>query len=199
MILRSVTVTMMLFMAMAGSYLLLPYYLQFVQGYETMEYGFILIANSVGMMVMGPIVGKLADRTGKNKRFIVAGALVCAAGFYMMMLYNDSTGIAWILISLFIMGAGIGMAMVACTNLSFEYITEGQNGQLSGITNTFRQAGSSAGVAILNAVFMAFIVTVPAVDLIPGFKHAFFVAIIIALLAFVVGMGLRDKERGPSS
>lgn len=199
MILKSITVTMLLFMAMAGSYLLLPYYLQYVQGYETMEYGFILIANSIGMMIMGPIVGKLADRTGRNKRFIVAGALVCAVGFYMMMLYNDSTGLGWILLSLFVMGAGVGMAMVACTNLSFEYITEGQNGQLSGITNTFRQAGSSAGVAILNAVFMAFIVTVPAVNLIPGFKHAFFVAIIIALLAFVIGMGLRDKERNASS
>ncbi len=199
MILRSITVTMLLFMAMAGSYLLLPYYLQYVQGYETMEYGFILIANSIGMMIMGPIVGKLADRTGRNKRFIVAGALVCAVGFYMMMLYNDSTGLGWILLSLFVMGAGIGMAMVACTNLSFEYITEGQNGQLSGITNTFRQAGSSSGVAILNAVFMGFIVTVPAVNLIPGFKHAFFVAIIIALLAFVIGMGLKDKERASSS
>jgi EmrB/QacA subfamily drug resistance transporter len=199
MILRSVTATMLLFMAMAGSYLLLPYYLQFVQGYETMEYGFILIANSVGMMVMGPIVGKLADRTGKNKRFIVAGALVCALGFYMMMLYDEGTGLGWILISLFVMGAGIGMAMVACTNLSFEYIAEGQNGQLSGITNTFRQAGSSAGVAILNAVFMGFVVTVPDIDLIPGFRHAFFVAIIISLLAFVVGMGLKDKERTSSS
>ena len=199
MILRSITVTMLLFMAMAGSYLLLPYYLQYVQGYETMEYGFILIANSIGMMIMGPIVGKLADRTGRNKRFIVAGALVCAVGFYMMMLYNDSTGLGWILLSLFVMGAGIGMAMVACTNLSFEYITGGQNGQLSGITNTFRQAGSSSGVAILNAVFMGFIVTVPAVNLIPGFKHAFFVAIIIALLAFVIGMGLKDKERTSSS
>ena len=196
---RSVIVTMLLFMAMAGSYLLLPYYLQFVQGYETMEYGFILIANSIGMMVMGPTVGKLADRTGKNKRFIVAGALVCAAGFYMMMMFDQNTGLAWILVSLFVMGAGIGMALVACTNLSFEYISEGQNGQLSGITNTFRQAGSSSGVAILNAIFMAFIVTTTPVDLVPGFKHAFFFAIIIALLAFVIGMGLKDKEKNVSS
>jgi len=196
---RSVIVTMLLFMAMAGSYLLLPYYLQFVQGYETMEYGFILIANSIGMMVMGPTVGKLADRTGKNKRFIVAGALVCAAGFYMMMMFDQNTGFAWILVSLFVMGAGIGMALVACTNLSFEYISEGQNGQLSGITNTFRQAGSSSGVAILNAIFMAFIVTTTPVDLVPGFKHAFFFAIIIALLAFVIGMGLKDKEKNVSS
>jgi EmrB/QacA subfamily drug resistance transporter len=192
---RSCLVAMLLFMAMAGSYLLLPYYLQFVQGYETMEYGFILIANSVGMMIMGPIVGKLADRTGKNKRFVVAGALVCAVGFYMMMLFDANTGLPWILISLFVMGAGIGMALVASTNLAFEYISEGQNGQLSGLTNTFRQAGSSSGVAILNAVFMAFIVTSPAVNLIPGFKHAFFIAIIIALLGFVVAMGLRDKPR----
>jgi len=192
---RSSLVAMLLFMAMAGSYLLLPYYLQFVQGYETMEYGFILIANSVGMMIMGPIVGKLADRTGKNKRFVVAGALVCAVGFYMMMLFDANTGLPWILISLFVMGAGIGMALVASTNLAFEYISEGQNGQLSGLTNTFRQAGSSSGVAILNAVFMAFIVTSPAVNLIPGFKHAFFIAIIIALLGFVVAMGLRDKPR----
>jgi len=191
---RSITVAMLLFMAMAGSYLLLPYYLQFVQGYETMEYGFILIANSVGMMVMGPVVGRIADRTGKNRIFVVVGAVVCALGFYMMMLFNNNTGLAWILISLFVMGAGIGMALVASTNLSFGYISEGQNGQLSGLTNTFRQAGSSAGVAILNAVFMAFIITVPAVDLIPGFKHAFFVAIIISLLAFIVAMGLRDKE-----
>ena len=196
---RSVIVTMLLFMAMAGSYLLLPYYLQFVQGYETMEYGFILIANSIGMMVMGPTVGKLADRTGKNKRFIVAGALVCAAGFYMMMMFDQNTGLAWILVSLFVMGAGIGMALVACTNLSFEYISEGQNGQLSGITNTFRQAGSSSGVAILNAIFIAFIVTTTPVDLVPGFKHAFFFAIIIALLAFVIGMGLKDKEKNVSS
>jgi len=198
MILRSIVVTMFLFMAMAGSYLLLPYYLQFVQGYETMEYGFILIANSVGMMVMGPIVGRLADRTGKNKRFIVAGALVCALGFYMMMQYGRDTGLVWILLSLFVMGAGVGMAMVASTNLSFGYITDGQNGQLSGITNTFRQAGSSAGVAILNAVFMGFIITSPTVNLIPGFRHAFFFAIVIALLAFVVGMGLKDKERTDS-
>ena len=196
---RSITVAMLLFMAMAGSYLLLPYYLQFVQGYETMEYGFILIANSVGMMVMGPVVGRIADRTGKNRIFVVVGALVCALGFYMMMLFSNDTGLAWILVSLFVMGAGIGMALVASTNLSFGYISEGQNGQLSGLTNTFRQAGSSAGVAILNAVFMAFIVTVPAVDLIPGFKHAFFVAIIISMLAFVVAMGLRDNEIGTTA
>ena len=89
------------------------------------------------------------------------------------------------------------MAMVASTNLSFEYVSESENGQLSGLTNTFRQAGSSAGVAILNCVFMSGIVILGPMtyDLIPGLKHAFFIAMIICLMAFVVSMGLKDKER----
>ncbi len=193
---RSCLLVMMLFMAMAGSYLLLPYYLQFVQGYETMEYGFILISNSIGMMAVGPLVGKLSDRTGQNKRFAVLGTLVCALGFFMMTRYTADTGLVWILVSLFVMGAGIGMAMVSTTNLSFEYIQPSENGQLSGLTNTFRQAGSSAGVAILNAVFTAgIVVTATDIDLIPGFKHAFFIAIIISLIAFVIAMGLKDKPK----
>ena len=126
---------------------------------------------------------------------MVAEALICALGFYMMMLFDNDTGLPWALMSLFVMGAGIGMFLVASTNLSFEYITESQNEQLSGLTNTFRQAGSSSGVAILNATFIAFIVTVPAIDLIPGFKHAFFMAIVISLFAFIVTMGLKDKEK----
>ena len=194
---RCCLITMMLFMSMAGSYLLIPYYLGYVQGYETIEYGFILIANSIGMMAVGPLVGKIADRTGQSKKFVVLGTIVCALGFFMMMGYSNDTGLVWILISLFVMGAGVGMAMVASTNLSFEYVSESENGQLSGLTNTFRQAGSSAGVAILNCVFMSGIVILGPMtyDLIPGLKHAFFIAMIICLLAFVVSMGLKDKER----
>jgi len=199
MILRCCTVTMLLFMTMAGSYLLLPYYLGFVKGYETVQYGFILIANSVGMMAAGPVVGRIADRTGQNRVFVVAGTLTCALGFFLMTRFQADTGLPLILIALFVMGAGAGMALVSSTNLSFGYISESENSQLSGLVNTFRQAGNSSGVAILNAVFMSFIVLAPTIDLMPGFRHAFFVAMIIALVAFVVAAGLRDNAPAAGS
>ena len=192
---RANMVGMILFMAMAGSYLLLPYYLQFVQGYETMQYGLILIANSIGMMVAGPMVGRIADRTGNNKVFVVAGALTSALGFFLMTLFDNDTQLWYILLSLFVMGAGMGMALVGSTNLAFGYIHEGENGQLSGLTNTYRQAGSSAGVAILNAIFMSSIILVPTIDLIPGFRHAFFAAVLIAMVGFVFAMSLKDKPK----
>ena len=192
---RAIIVSMLLFMAMAGSYLLLPYYLQFVQGYETMQYGLILIANSVGMMASGPLVGRIADRTGNNRVFVVAGSLIAALGFFLMTMFKVDTQLWFILLALFIMGAGMGMALVGSTNLAFGYIKEGENGHLSGLTNTFRQAGSSAGVAILNAIFMGSIIIEPTINLIPGFRHAFFAAVLISMLGFVFAMTLKDRPK----
>ena len=196
-VLKANMITMFLFMAMAGSYLLLPYYLGYVKGMETVEYGFVLIANSVGMMAAGPAVGRITDRTGDNRTFAAAGAVLAALGFFLMMGFDADTGLAYILLALFVMGAGVGMAMVAATNLAYSHITPGENGSLSGQTTTFRQAGSSAGVAILNAVFIANLSlgagSVSGI-LEPGFRHAFFVALLMGLAAFVLAMASRNAS-----
>ena len=196
-VLKANLITMVMFMAMAGSYLLLPYYFGYVQGMETVEYGFILIANSVGMMAVGPVVGRIMDRTGNNRIFCIAGALVATLGFIMMMEFDGGTGIAFILLALFVMGAGMGMTLVSATNLAYGFVSESENGQLSGQTTTFRQAGSSAGVAILNAVFMSNIAIGAATTgaiLMPGFRHAFFIAVLMTLTAFVIAMASKNAK-----
>ena len=196
-ILKANLVTMLMFMAMAGSYLLLPYYFGYLKGLSTAEYGFILIANSVGMMVSGPLVGRITDRTGDNRMFIIIGTLLATLGFVMMMSFGPDTGIPYILLALFVMGAGMGMALVCATNLAYGYITEEENGQLSGQTMTFRQAGSSAGVAILNAVFVANLAIgagSTAAVLMPGFRHAFFIAVVLSMIAFAVAMSSRNAK-----
>ncbi len=196
-ILKANVTTMFLFMAMAGSYLLLPYYLGYVKGMETAEYGFVLIANSAGMMAAGPVVGRIADRTGNPRVFAAAGSIIAALGFFMMMGFGEDTGLFYILLALFVMGAGVGMAMVAATNLAYGFVSVEENGQLSGQITTFRQAGSSSGVAVLNAVFMSNIAigagSVGAI-LMPGFRHAFFIAVLVSLAAFVVVMGARNAK-----
>ena len=182
---------------MAGSYLLLPYYFGYLKGMSTAEYGFILIANSVGMMASGPVVGRITDRTGDNRMFIIFGTLLAALGFIMMMGFGPDTGIPYILLALFVMGAGMGMALVCATNLAYGFISEEENGQLSGQTMTFRQAGSSAGVAILNAVFVANLALgagTTAAVMMPAFRHAFFIAVILALAAFTVAMAMRNAK-----
>ena len=189
---------MLMFMAMAGSYLLLPYYFEYLKGMETVEYGFILIANSAGMMASGPLVGKITDRTGDNRTFVIIGTVLAAIGFIMMMSFSPDTGLPYILLALFVMGAGLGMALVCSTNLAYGYIAEDENSQLSGQTQTFRQAGSSAGVAVLNAVFVANLAIgagSTAAVLMPAFRHAFFVAVVLAMMAFVIAMASKNAGK----
>ena len=201
-ILKANLVTMLTFMGMAGSYLLLPYYFEYLKGMETIEYGFVLIANSVGMMASGPLVGKITDRTGDNKTFVVLGTVFATVGFIMMMSFSPDTGLPYILLALFVMGAGIGMALVCATNLAYGYISgDEENSQLSGQTQTFRQAGSSAGVAVLNAVFVANLAIgagSTAAVLMPAFRHAFFVAVVISMVAFVIAMSSKNAKKPES-
>lgn len=193
---------LLIFGAMAGSYLLLPYYLLLGKGllgtdYATIKMGLVLIANSVGIMVSGPLVGKASDRTGRNKRFVTLGCLITAVGFGMMCLFGFETSYAYILITLFVMGFGVGMTLVASTNLAFSHTSDEDGGGLSGLVNTFRQAGSSIGVAVLNAIFIAGIATIHPIfegALIDGFRWAFIAAVIMALIAMAISLTAKDGE-----
>ena len=97
----------------------------------------------------------------------------------------------------FLLMMSVAMALVSCTSLAYGYIRPEENSQLSGQTTTFRQAGSSIGVAVLNATFMANLaygaVTVAGI-LEAGFKHAFFVAVVMALFGFVLAMSTRNAK-----
>ena len=189
-------VSMLLFMAMAGSYLLLPYYLELVLGYSTLEMGLILVANSVGMMLVGPTVGKISDKTGVNSGMVSIGCLIAAVSFLMMNRFGENTGLPFVIIALLLMGMGMGIALVASTNLSMRFAESGEEGQLSSIINTFRQAGSSAGVAIMESVFAIGIVlplVIPG-GLVYAFRPAFFVACLFCLAAFVCSRFTKDRE-----
>jgi EmrB/QacA subfamily drug resistance transporter len=196
-----------LFGAMAGSYLLVPYYLEYVMGYSQLEYGvalvgIIMIANSLGMLAVSPFVGKVADRTGRNRPLISAGCLVAALGFFMLSRLDQNSEIWLVLASLFVMGVGGGMALVASTNLAFSHIKEGEDGQVSGLINTFRQAGSSLGVSIMQLVFVSSItaagVALAVHPLFPGFGPAFLAATGMAVLAFLISLFAKDGPRRTS-
>jgi len=191
-------VALLLFAGMAGTYFLLPYFLELCQGYSTVEMGLIIIANSVGMMVVGPAVGRHSDRTGLNSRVVSLGCLIMAAGLLMMVHLAADTSLWYILLALFIMGAGTSIALVADTNLCLGYAEKDESGEVSGLINTFRQAGSTAGVAITEAVFAAS-VTFTALGFSPsalmtGFRPAFVVTTLLVLIAFVLSMHVKDRK-----
>jgi hypothetical protein len=54
---------------------------------------------------------------------------------------------------LFLYGAGVGLATAQLTSVILADVPVSQSGQASGLQSTFRQLGSSLGVALLGALF----------------------------------------------
>ncbi|WP_400260119.1 MFS transporter [Candidatus Methanomassiliicoccus intestinalis] len=202
-ILFSCIANLLMFGAMAGCYFFLPYYLEGVLRQTTMSAGLILVANSIGVMVAGILVGKLMDKSGECRKYALAGCLVTAVGFITMLSYDLNTSIIQVIATLLLMGFGMGLTLVPIGNIIFTHTVTGEEGAASSFINTFRQMGSSVGLAIMQAVFIAVwtinaILTRPELveRVIEGFHVVFIVCALFAVIAFVLMLIVRD---GPNS
>ena len=77
------TAMVLLFFSFAGISYLLPFYLEYVQGYAPSVAGLILTSLSVAMMVGGILAGVLYNRAGGRLLCIAAGISI-VAGYFLM-------------------------------------------------------------------------------------------------------------------
>ncbi len=68
---------MLMIISVFGAMLLLPLYLQAVRGESAFDSGLLLAPQGIGAMIVMPIAGQLADRTGVG-RIVVPGLLSCS-------------------------------------------------------------------------------------------------------------------------
>ena len=101
------------------------------------------------------------------------------------------------------MGFGMGFSLVPIGNSIFTHTIPGEEGAASSFINTFRQMGSSVGLAIMQAVFVAVwtidaILTKPQfIDrLVNSFHMVFIICALFALIACVLMLLSRD---GPNT
>ncbi len=94
---------------------LLPFYLQNLLGYSPSQVGWIIVADSVIIMIMAPIAGALSDRLGSRLLCTVGCAIVAVAQFFLATLDLDSS-LVRIILPLVIWG--IGWALFNAPNQS---------------------------------------------------------------------------------
>lgn len=143
------------------------------------------------------------DKSGECRKYALAGCLVTAVGFITMLSYDLNTSIIQVIATLLLMGFGMGLTLVPIGNIIFTHTVTGEEGAASSFINTFRQMGSSVGLAIMQAVFIAVwtinaILTRPELveRVIEGFHVVFIVCALFAVIAFVLMLIVRD---GPNS
>jgi EmrB/QacA subfamily drug resistance transporter len=153
----SVVGVMML--AQNGVVFSLPVFLQSVRGLDAFHTGLTLLPMSIMLFFVSPTAAALTKKID-HKRLVQAGLAVnFLALLALRWALRIDTPLAALIPGLTLYGIGLGLVLSQINNLTLSSVPVQEAGEASGVTNTFRQIGSSLGSAIIGAVLLTSIVT----------------------------------------
>ena len=125
---------------------LMPFYLQNILHFSPAQMGWILIANSVVIVMVAPIAGWMSDRFGSRLLCTVGSSLIVVGQFFIASLGLDSSIPAIILP---LMLSGLGWAVFNSPNQSaiLGSVPHDKLGTASGMNTTAARLGGAMGVA----------------------------------------------------
>jgi MFS family permease len=138
--------------AMFGGSVFLGQYFQIARGYSPTEAGLLTIPMMLGSLLGSAGSGQVITRTGRWKRFLVAGSLLLVAGLAMLGTIDHTTPIWHLSIFMALMGLGMGMLMQNLVLAVQNTVDVTQVGAASGAVAFFRSLGGAIGVSVLGAV-----------------------------------------------
>ena len=139
------------YLLMAGTFFVLPLYLQLVIGDNTLETGIKLLPVSVAMMIAAVAGSRAADRVSP-KRIVRIGLLLLFVGLIgtMATIDPDLSGAA-LAISLAFFGGGVGLIVSQLGNVVMSSVGEDKASEAGGLQGAAQSLGSSLGTALIGA------------------------------------------------
>ena len=135
-----------------GAIFIFPFYLELMREISVSGTGIIMLVPSLLMMLSGPVAGHLADRGG-SRSITMISILFMVMAFSMFFLLGKVEVLWFLILSLALMGAGIGAFLPPASRMILGSSPPSMEGISSGIMMTIRNCGSVLGVVILETAF----------------------------------------------
>ena len=137
---------------MFGAIIMLPLYLQIIQGNTATQAGLKLIPLMLGILSATVTSGRVITKTGKYKKFPIAGTIIMSIGLLLMTRLNLVTPYWEVAIYAIVVGAGLGLTMqtivIALQNdIDFKLL-----GIATSSNTFFRTLGGAFGTAIFGTI-----------------------------------------------
>ena len=130
-------------------------YLQVVRGYNAIETGVIFTAATLGILISSLAAERLAKRYAQ-RTLIVAGFVVTVAGIGLLIgLVYASDRIVAFVPGLALIGLGLGVMLTPSVNVVQSSFPEELQGEISGLSRSVSNLGSSFGTAIAGTILVA--------------------------------------------
>jgi len=161
-------------------------FLQTVRGYNAIQTGVIFTAATVGVLVSSLAAERLAKRRAQ-KSLIIVGFVVTIAGIALLLaLVGAASRVVAFAPGLLLIGLGLGVMLTPSVNLVQSSFPEQLQGEISGLSRSVSNLGSSFGTAIAGTILVS--------DLASGNTSYVLAMVALAVLALI---GLAAAVRLP--
>ncbi|MGV1007822.1 MAG: MFS transporter [Dermatophilaceae bacterium] len=144
-----------------GTSFVVAAYLQVVRGYNAITTGVIFTAATVGILASSLAAERLAKRFAQ-RTLIMAGFVVTIVGVGVLIAMAGGSASAWAFTpGLLLIGLGIGAMLTPSVNVVQSSFGEAEQGEISGLSRSVSNLGSSLGTAIAGTVLVAGIAATP--------------------------------------
>src|SRR5215472_11295712 len=131
-----------------GTSFVVSVYLQVVRHYNAIQTGVIFTAATVGILLSSLAAGRLAKRF-RQRSLILAGFVTAIAGIIALVAMVKGNPGAWYFApGLFLIGVGLGVMLTPSVNVVQSAFPENLQGEISGLSRSVSNLGSSIGTAI---------------------------------------------------
>jgi MFS family permease len=168
-------------------------YLQTVRGYNAVETGVVFTAATVGVLLASLAAERLARRR-RQRSLIMAGFMVTVVGIGLLLaLVEASSRVVAFAPGLFLIGVGLGVMLTPSVNVVQSAFPEQMQGEISGLSRSVSNLGSSFGTAIAGTILVS--------DLASGNDTYVLAMIVLAILALagLAAAALLPREGQPPS
>ncbi|HLM37405.1 MAG TPA: MFS transporter [Gaiellaceae bacterium] len=142
-----------------GTSFVVSVFLQEVRGYSAIKTGVVFTAATLGILASSLAAKRLAERF-PQKTLIVAGFVVTLAGLVLLLGLVRASDSVWAFVpGLLLIGLGVGAMLTPSVNVVQSSFPEELQGEISGLSRSISNLGSSFGTAIAGTILVSVVAT----------------------------------------
>ena len=174
-----------------GSSFTVATYLQVVRGYSAIDTVLVFTASTAGVLLASLAQERLAKRFAQ-RTLVIGGFVLACVGVLILLAMASGSQSAWAFTpGLFLFGLGAGGMLTPSVNIVQSAFPEQRQGEISGLSRSVSNLGSSLGTAVAGTILVA--------GLDKGAYAAAMLALVILALGGLVAALFLPKQPAPGA
>jgi DHA2 family lincomycin resistance protein-like MFS transporter len=185
--------------ALFGTIIVLPIYMQNVLKLEPIDVGLILLPGGLVMGLLGPVIGRLYDRLNP-KVLVIPGAVIVSGVLFGLSMIGEQTPVALIVLAHVSLSVGLALLFTPLFSAGLGALQPRLYSHGSATVGTLQQLAGAAGTALFIAVLAIVSGTAASAGAdevqatAAGVRAAFLCGALISLSAVVLGFFIRKPD-----